>query len=394
MAKMNESTSQFLDAARWISALAVVVSHVCGLLLFNPDRVPEPSAALTAFFSLRNAGHVAVVIFFVLSGYLVGGIELARILDGQRFSVRRYAVQRVSRIYVVLIPALLLTLLFDGLGQSLFKNSLLYTTWAADGIDSLKYVIAERHDAATLGGNILMLQTIAVPPFGSNGPLWSLANECWYYLIFGLVLMALSAGRSLLSRGAALATAVVAIGVLPYTISWWFAIWLFGAGLALLDRYRRGLAFRPALAIAVAGLGLCLYAMTWPHPLAALPDSMRPAVGWLLDCVVALSFGVVLLSAKNAAWSRWRRMHAALAGFSFSLYLVHFPALILLGAAAHDRFGVALAQPPRTGNLLLVVGFVAVLTAFAWGFAMVTERHTAVVRDALMRVAPRARRLG
>ena len=70
---------------------------------------------------------------------------------------------------VELVPALLLTGLLDVAGQLYFNKSLLYTTYAAQGIDSLKYVVADRHDPTTLIGNLLMLQTIAVAPFGGNG---------------------------------------------------------------------------------------------------------------------------------------------------------------------------------------------------------------------------------
>jgi len=54
-------------------------------------------------------------------------------------------------------------------------------------------------------GNLLYLQSILVMPFGSNGPLWSLAHEFWYYLAFPiLVLMLTKAERLWLRIGSAL----------------------------------------------------------------------------------------------------------------------------------------------------------------------------------------------
>jgi len=41
-----------------------------------------------------------------------------------------------------------------------------------------------------LPANVFFLQTITVPVYGSNSPLWSLANEFWYYLLFPLLLLA------------------------------------------------------------------------------------------------------------------------------------------------------------------------------------------------------------
>jgi peptidoglycan/LPS O-acetylase OafA/YrhL len=46
--------------------------------------------------------------------------------------------------------------------------------------------LAPNYTATTFVGNLAFLQTIAVPIFGTNGPMWSLANEFWYYLIFPL----------------------------------------------------------------------------------------------------------------------------------------------------------------------------------------------------------------
>src|SRR4051794_33695666 len=269
--RIDDATSQFLDAARWIAAFVVVISHVGGLLLVSPDQVADPSLGLKLYFWLRNGGHAAVVVFFVVSGFLVGGQELVRILEGRPFSVHRYSVQRFSRIYVVLVPALLLTGLLDLAGQIYFNQSLLYTTTAAQGIDSLKYVVADRHDAATLTGNLLMLQTIAVAPFGANGPLWSLANEWWYYVIFGLVLLSLSANRPPVLRLAALCGGVGVLGAMPLEISLWFALWLVGVGAGVLHRIWGGINFGLAAWVLAAALGVALYGMLWPPVLEMLP---------------------------------------------------------------------------------------------------------------------------
>lgn len=61
-------------------------------------------------FALSRLGHEAVVVFFVLSGYLVGGRSLQRAIEG-RFDVPAYWLDRVTRVYVPLIPVLGLTAL-------------------------------------------------------------------------------------------------------------------------------------------------------------------------------------------------------------------------------------------------------------------------------------------
>ncbi len=66
----------------------------------------------TAFF------HEAVVVFFVLSGFLVAGpnIDRARL---RVFQLKSYSIDRVSRIYATVIPALVLTVLADLISRNL-----------------------------------------------------------------------------------------------------------------------------------------------------------------------------------------------------------------------------------------------------------------------------------
>ena len=61
-----------------------------------------------AFEFIVGQGHTAVIIFFVLSGYLVGKHVYLAFNTG-RWSWREYAIKRLSRLWIVLIPALILT---------------------------------------------------------------------------------------------------------------------------------------------------------------------------------------------------------------------------------------------------------------------------------------------
>lgn len=390
---MDRSTSQFLDTARWLSAFTVVAAHVCALLLVDEVKVVQPAMGLRLFFCLKNTGHVAVVIFFVVSGFLVGGRELLRTLDGEEFDFSRYAVQRFSRIYTVLVPALIVTAILDYSGQHYFNESQLYT--AGQGFGSLDYSIANRDDLATFAGNILMLQTITVEPFGGNGPLWSLANEWWYYVVFGLFLFSVSRNRTPLLRVTGLTTSLIVLSVLPSNISLWFTIWLLGVGLAVLDRFWSGAEFRHAIWLMFIGFAVSLYGMSWGPALAAgLPENVRRLTNLMVDGVAALAFAAPLLSAKNASFRIGGRMNQYLAGFSYTLYLVHFPALVFLSSFLHDVLGTGFGLPPNPASVALVVAFVAALCAYAWCFAYVTERHTPAVRNALTRILSRVANSG
>src|SRR5947208_15340259 len=64
-------------------------------------------------------GRQAVVMFFVLSGFFIGWSVIGSIRSG-RWSWRGYIVRRLTRLGIVLLPALLLTAFWDVAGIALF----------------------------------------------------------------------------------------------------------------------------------------------------------------------------------------------------------------------------------------------------------------------------------
>lgn len=89
----------WLDALRFIAAFMVVLSHSRNL--FFPAFCDLPDSQqniLTMAFTLFcRMGHEAVIIFFVLSGFLVGGCGIERIQNGT-MNVGSYSIDRFSRI--------------------------------------------------------------------------------------------------------------------------------------------------------------------------------------------------------------------------------------------------------------------------------------------------------
>jgi peptidoglycan/LPS O-acetylase OafA/YrhL len=91
----------------------------------------------------------------------------------------------------------------------------------------------------TLGnflGNLLFLQTILCETFGSNGPLWSLANEFCYYVLFPVSLGAgLSCAKGRLPMAIPLAGLAVLTAIfVGRDMLIGFLIWLAGCGVVFL----------------------------------------------------------------------------------------------------------------------------------------------------------------
>ena len=89
---MTPLLSVWLDLARLAAALVVVLHHVWPVLVPH-HRLPWP-------------GHHAVVVFFVLSGFVI-----AFVTDRRETTLRIYAQRRAARILSVAIPALMLGLI-------------------------------------------------------------------------------------------------------------------------------------------------------------------------------------------------------------------------------------------------------------------------------------------
>lgn len=148
-------------------------------------QIKSPTIFDRMFYLTTGLGHQAVMVFFVLSGYLVGGSVLTAYQSG-RWSWMNYTLRRMSRLWMVLLPALVLTLVLDSVGRHFFPLGYEGKFQAiCNSVPTLAK--PDNLQATTFLGNALFLQNIEVPILGTNGPLWSLANEFWYYMFFPLL---------------------------------------------------------------------------------------------------------------------------------------------------------------------------------------------------------------
>ena len=368
---LTPSGSAHLDLIRAAAAWAVMWGHLRGLFFVDFPQVARHSVWLGSIYFLTGFGHQAVMVFFVLSGFFISSAILKRHAT-RSWSWRDYAIDRSSRLYVVLIPGLMLGLLWDELGSHGFAATGLY----AHPLLNLGYAAArEGLTFRDFAGNILFLQTILCRTFGSNAPLWSLANEFWYYVLFPL---ALSAGLAWVNKRWRSATlfAILAIAVAIFVgidILIGFLVWMAGCAVAIaysrVKLGRRGwlIAY---LAAALIALAICLTSARVGTP-ARLGG----------DIVVGAAFAVVLFGVLQIDFrrqhSRYSRLTHWCAGFSYSLYVLHFPLLLFL------RAWLAPAQrwQPDLSHVLRGALIGAVVVAFAWAVSLVTENQTHVVRN-------------
>ena len=109
MNQQKAVTLPWLDLTRYVAALLVVVNHFRADLFLNYNDLPsnQYSALMQLAYCLTSLGHVSVLIFFVLSGYLVGGGIFNKIKIN-KFNCLSYSIDRFSRIQLPLVSALVL----------------------------------------------------------------------------------------------------------------------------------------------------------------------------------------------------------------------------------------------------------------------------------------------
>jgi len=114
----EKAFSRWLDCFRWIAAVAVVFAHTENRMLVRIMDVPDAQRSIPYYLVAFNAGfaHQAVMIFFVLSGYLVGGGLWKEALKKKSIDLPIYLIKRVSRLCIVLYPAFLLTAALNAIG--------------------------------------------------------------------------------------------------------------------------------------------------------------------------------------------------------------------------------------------------------------------------------------
>lgn len=324
---------------------------------------------------MTSMGHSAVVVFFVLSGYLVGGSALSSFKRGWKWAP--YLTNRLTRLFVVLLPAIVFGAVLDTVGTHFLSGHALYQGW---GQETVQGPVSSRLTLPIALGNLAFLQTILVPTFGSNGPLWSLANELWYYMLFPLLLLAGYRNTSQIYRAGCLCLLGVILWSIGFPIAVEFPIWMIGAAIAsrpttlrIPNRIRR---------IGMAASILCMFAV-------AMFQHAIPANSVVVDYLLAVPCGVLIWIAHHrvhdGAESSWSHVVGWVASMSYTLYLTHLPAMVLLTALIVP----GIRWTPDALHLLIGLCACSVIFAYSTMLYWFFEYRTDAVRVLIKRLTSR-----
>jgi len=294
----------FLDAMRIAAALTVMYLHAHNL--WFPAQVHNATEP-------GEWSHASVIVFFVLSGYVIAHTTASNNRGG-----KQYAVARLSRLCSIVIPALLITAVIQFIVSNV--NAELLKSYSR-GFSGLRYFLC----GLFLNNTWFFSMS---PPI--NGALWSLSFEFWYYAIFGLWLFRGKGTKGLLLP-------LVACLIAGPQILVMMPIWLAGCVAYSLKRptLRAAIAW-PLVFVSIFCAGLVVMHMP-PMPFIIGTNYLLYANQFFTDWVTGLCFAVALwLLPQGAAAPKHQPARAGwfrkLADLTFPLYVLHYPLLILWGA--------------------------------------------------------------
>lgn len=308
--RLSGKAIALLDLTRALAAIYVVLYHV------GVERGWTSGPGVFLRF-----GQEAVMVFFLLSGFVIFANEKDRATEGFGYFYRR-----LRRIYPPLVFAILVSVIV-----ALIDGNLI-----------------ERFDLAQLVGTLLAVQDIAalkpgviVDPVLGNAALWTLSYEILFYLLFPATMVAWRhyprATTHFIGLTSCLCYANYVLNpnhwtlVLSYYGVWW-------AGAMAADAYLRGkrnivpLAAPMLWLAALCGVAAAAVMIKGYQGLGVYPF-LQLRHFTVAFVTIAIGFGPLGVLAARLAFGARKPADAA-ASISYGIYVLHFPLLIISSLAA------------------------------------------------------------
>ena len=341
-----------LDALRGLAAQPVLLSHACAFIF--------PAGLGAAAGLVAWSARLSVLVFFVLSGFVIGASILRETKVGGGFDWIGFGVRRIARIYPPYLVAIALVAVLAAVHARGF--TIVGTGGDVSGFNAGLW---------SWPGAVLFLYTGSDGMSMLDGPVWSLRLEVGLYVfaaLLALIWMARGARRLSLMATAALLLALYCSRLAYADI----AIASFGCGAvaAALFRYLGGLPLGWTCVGAAAAVALP----------AISPDlATDSAFSMVYQCLlgIPLALTLVALAQRRGEEANWLgRLTTRSGDWSYTLYITHCPLLSMAATAfAWDRMSASLAS--RLG--LLALAFV-VTNFLAFVMAKAVERPSYFAR--------------
>lgn len=315
---MNNAKLYSLQAGRGIAAILVVFYHASSTIFHNPKFFPD-----TIFNNFFNFGHSGVIFFFVLSGFIILSAHLTDI--GRPDRLRNYTFKRFVRVYPVY--------------------------WTIIFPISIVYFLRPEISNPELTSHSVIANSFLL--FGSNSRAslavaWTLFHEILFYAAFAVLILHRSIG-TIIMTGWFLSCGIAAVLGFDtsYHLSYMNLFFLLGMACFVITSRT---SIKNPMPIAILGImaffGVGMIEVFGP---AVAPQLL--AIGYGLSAAVGIVGVVTYEKGRNIRFPTWVTL---VGDASYSIYLVHYPALsvitrIWIKIFGNDRFPAAI-------NFVAIVG--------------------------------------
>lgn len=353
-----------LDHIRWFAGMLVALSHIKSYVI---EDYPGGGSILTrSFYFISGFGHAAVVVLFVLSGFLIGGklLDISSSKGGEKL-ISRFLVDRFARIFIVWWPALffaaivVMSLAAMSVKVPIVSDAYWTTGWRGS--------IFQDNQPKVWILNLLGLNEFLGSSVISNGPVWSLAYEWYYYLASAAALATMfrqARSHSWLIGYIFAMTTLAVFGRIEIILMG--LCWLFGFMGRYYHRHDHFVSRNTFWTSVVVVLSALI--------------NIRILPGLFADYFLASSFSFMFAHKNWDAFAMAPKAGRYLSGFSFSLYLTHAPLLyaVVYCLQRNDFILTRISLSPE--SFLLIVAILIFSLLFARMFAFFTEDQTQAFR--------------
>jgi peptidoglycan/LPS O-acetylase OafA/YrhL len=321
---MTLDQSRQLDSIRALAAFAVLLGHTYQTLL-----LPTLNSHFTIVVLLSQ---FSVMVFFVLSGFLIGKSVCNNITKYSYFNAGRYAADRTLRLYPPLVAALFLMVVLTWLAPHVFPSG----SPQLLNIEGAAFIRSEfTLSIRDVWGALTFLNGLKVENPLINSPLWSLSIEVWYYVI--------AAGIMLWSRRKILSLVILVLAIfVTYGNELFFVlapVWFAGFGLAFIHQRWSEMRRQEYLWLFVLMSFLMIASLV--HTLSPKPfgnDVVYDKINMfrVVSGLWFASFLTLILGGRT----RFPTTFYKHASYAYTIYVTHFPIMLFaLGVSQAYIYG-------------------------------------------------------
>lgn len=302
MIRLTENQSITLETLRALSAISVVFAH--SFQIFISGYYPQE------FIYVGMIAQLSVVIFFILSGLLIGlSIQNNVHSNKGKFDLPGYAKSRILRIYPPLVFSLAITACLSiaviyvfGI-ESGYKSPHKFLQGYSFLFDSKEYI-----------STLTFTNMFTYRHVGSNGALWSLPLEVWFYVLAGLAMLKTRAS-SVISLCLFFLLYNSNPKFLSYSTLWFFS---FFSSYFIFSKSKYGFYCFSAASLLIAATYHFLYLVETSPSYKNFYLYM--VMGFVVTPVIFL---IIKLNTRITIFNN-------LSDSSYTLYLIHFPIMLFI----------------------------------------------------------------